>query len=78
MRVFWKSPGNSPSRITGLPLVLPQSLRHSGTHHVFAEPTLSHIVSGRNWKNLRACEKRVDDGTSLWKQEENLELISFT
>jgi hypothetical protein len=25
MRVFWKSPGNSPSRITGLPLAQPQS-----------------------------------------------------
>jgi hypothetical protein len=45
---------------------------NSGTRHVFAEPTLSHIVSGRNNKTPPACEKRVDARTLLWKQEENL------
>jgi hypothetical protein len=71
MRVFWKSPGNSPSRITGLPLAHRNHPASSETHHVFAEITLSHIVSSRNKKNLLACEKHVDVGTSLWKQEEN-------
>jgi hypothetical protein len=42
----------------------------------FAGPTLRHIDLGRNRKSSEGCEKRVDDGTSLWKEEENLESIA--
>jgi hypothetical protein len=71
---FQFSPGNSPSRIAGLPPALPQSsfgkLRRS---HVFGEPTVRQIVASRNKKTFRSCEEAVDDETSLWKAEENRE-----
>ena len=71
-RAFPISPGNSPSRITGLPPVRRNhrsaSLRRS---HVFGEPTLRQIVGSRNRKAFRACAEAVDDETSLWRAEEN-------
>jgi hypothetical protein len=65
------SPGNSPSRITGLPLAhrnhRPAALRRS---YVFGEPTVQQIVVSRNEKILRACAEAVEDETSLWNAEE--------
>jgi hypothetical protein len=43
--------------------------------HVFGEPTVPQIVADRNTKTFRACAETVDDGTSLWKPEENQESI---
>ena len=57
--------------ITGCRWLCRNHSASSETRHVFAEPTLRHIVFRRNRKNLCACEKRVDGGTLLWKQEEN-------
>jgi hypothetical protein len=37
----------------------------------FAEPTLSQIVSARNAKTEGGCAEAVEDGSSLWKVEEN-------
>jgi hypothetical protein len=42
----------------------------------FAEPTFSQIVAPRNTKEFNPCAEAVDDETSLWKAEENRELIS--
>jgi hypothetical protein len=39
--------------------------------HVFAEPTVRQFVAPRNIKYLPACAETVDEGTSLWKREEN-------
>jgi hypothetical protein len=41
----------------------------------FAGPTFRQIVAPRNTKNSAPCEEAVDDVTSLWKTEENYELI---
>jgi hypothetical protein len=43
-----------------------------GRSYVFAAPTVRQIVARRNRKTFRACAETVDDGTSLWKAEENL------
>ena len=37
----------------------------------FAEPTLIQFVAGRNTNSPPPCAETVDDGTSLWKTEEN-------
>jgi hypothetical protein len=39
----------------------------------FAEPTLIHFVAPRNTKTSPPCAQPVDDVSSLWKPEENLE-----
>ena len=41
--------------------------------HVFAEPTLVQNARTRNRKPITACAETVDEETSLWKTEENLE-----
>ena len=41
--------------------------------HVFAEPTLRQNVATRNGKTFRPCAEAVDDETSLWKTEENMD-----
>jgi hypothetical protein len=68
---FQFSPGNSPSRIAGLP---PASPRHRAASrencHVFAEPTLRQNVATCNRKTFSPCEQTVDDATCLWKPEE--------
>jgi len=65
------SPGNSPSRIAGLPLARRDHrsacLRRS---HVFGEPNVPQIVAGGNEKPFRACAEAVEDETSLWNVEE--------
>ena len=57
-----------------LPLALPQSFGSSGTSR-FAPNTLSHIVAPRKTKTLPTCAETVEDEISLWKTEENCELI---
>ncbi len=42
----------------------------------FAASTLSQMVAARNTKTLCCCEEAVEDVSSLWKSEENCELIS--
>ena len=37
----------------------------------FAAPTVIHNVPARNRKTFPPCAETVDDGTSLWKPEEN-------
>jgi hypothetical protein len=68
------SPGNSPSRIPGPPLVRRDhrsaALRRS---HVFGEPNVPQIVSRSNEKTFCACAEAVEDETSLWTVEENCE-----
>jgi hypothetical protein len=39
----------------------------------FAGATVIQIVKRGNMKNGPACEETVDDESSLWKDEENLE-----
>jgi hypothetical protein len=67
------SPGNSPSRITGLPLAhrdhRSAALRRS---YVFGEPNVPQIVASRNGKTLCACAEAVEDRTSLWNAEEKV------
>jgi hypothetical protein len=46
--------------------------------HVFAAPTLSLFLPPRNKKSCPACAEAVDDGTSLWKREENLAVFPHT
>jgi hypothetical protein len=41
----------------------------------FASNTLSQIVARRKTKNLHRCAEAVDDDISLWKTEENQELL---
>ena len=71
---FRISPSNSPSRIASC------HWRHRNHHpasfesfHVFAALTLSQNVATRNRKTFPPCAETVDDRTSLWKAEENLE-----
>jgi hypothetical protein len=72
------SPGNSPSRITGLPLARSDhrsaALKRS---YVFGEPTLPQIVASRNRKTFRVCAEAVEDETSLWNLEEKCSQIKF-
>src|SRR5579864_7155289 len=41
----------------------------------FAPNTLSQIVAPRKTKNLPSCAEAVEDFISLWKTEENQELL---
>ena len=41
----------------------------------FAASTLRQMVASRNTKTLLRCEEAVEDVSSLWKSEENRELI---
>ena len=66
-----KSPGDSPSRVAGLPLVLPQSFGATQEPSRFAAPTLKQNAAPGNTKDARHCEETVDEWTCLWKSEEN-------
>ena len=66
--------GDSLSRITAAARS-PQSSGRARNHHVSLEPNLFQFVASRNIKENRHCEEAVEDETSLWKVEENLELL---
>ena len=66
--------GDSLSRITAAARS-PQSSGRARNHHVSLKPNFFQFVAGRNTKKGRHCEQTVDDETSLWKVEENLELF---
>jgi len=67
---FRMSPGDSPSRITGLPLALTAIIRRAQELSRFDESTLRHNVAPRNKKTFPACAETVDDVPSLWNPEE--------
>ena len=73
-RVFWNVPRQFTLENHRLPLALPQSFGSSGTSR-FAPNTLSQIVAPRKTKTLPTCAETVEDEISLWKTEENCELI---
>jgi len=66
--------GDSLSRITAAARS-PQSSGRARNYHVSLEPNFFQFVAGRNTKKGPHCEQTVDDETSLWKVEENLELF---
>jgi len=73
---FWKFPlGDSLSRITAA-ACSPQSSGRARNHHVSLEHNLFHFVASRNTKENWRCAETVEEQTSLWKTEENLELLS--
>ncbi len=65
------SPGDSPSRITRLPLALPQSFGKLRKLHVSLNPLSVTLLRLATQKSSRPCAETVDDETSLWKTEEN-------
>src|SRR5215831_5277679 len=74
-RAFLEVPLGDPlSRITAAARS-PQSSGRARNHHVSLEPNLFYFVATRNTKRNRHCEETVEDETSLWKTEENLELF---
>jgi hypothetical protein len=73
---FWNVPQRFTLENRRLPLAQPQSSDKLRKSHVFAGNTLRQNAAGRNIKSLPACAEAVDDGTSLWKSEENLRRIA--
>ena len=67
------SPGNSPSRITGLPLAH-RSLRSAALErsHVFGAPTVPYLVAHRNTKSGAPCAEAVETASCLWNSEEKV------
>src|SRR6202140_1917046 len=72
--VFWRPPGNSPSRITGCRWLC---RNHSQAQELsrLASHTLRQIVAPRNTKNIQSCAETVEKVSSLWKTEKKQELI---
>ena len=65
------SSGNSPSRITGNRWLCRKSSSNLGNLTLSLPDTLRQSASPRNRKTTLPCAETVDDGTSLWKAEEN-------
>lgn len=70
---FWKFPpairSHESPAAAGSAAIIWQSQELSR----FAEHTFRYFVAPRNTKNPSRCAEPVDDVTSLWKNEENLE-----
>jgi hypothetical protein len=60
-----------------LRLTLPQSFRKLRKLHVSLDPLSARSVAPRNTKTSPTCEEAVEDETSLWKNEENREVLQF-
>ncbi len=58
-----------------LPLVSAAIIRQAQELSRFTADTLRQIVAPRKTKNLHACAEPVEDEISLWKIEENEDLI---
>ena len=60
-----------------LRLTLPQSFRKLRKLHVSLDPLSARSGAPRNTKTSPPCEEAVEDETSLWKNEENREVLQF-
>jgi hypothetical protein len=61
-----------------LPLALPQSFGKLRKLHVSLDLLSARNVAPRNTKTSPPCEEAVEDDTSLWKNEENREVLQFS
>jgi hypothetical protein len=75
-RTFLDSPRQFTLENHRLPLALPQSFSKLRNSHVSLRPLSNRLIATRNTKTLCCCEEAVEDVSSLWKSEENRELIS--
>ena len=75
--VFWISHRQFTLQNHRLPLTLPQSFRKLRKLHVSLDPLSARSVAPRNTKTSPTCEEAVEDETSLWKNEENREVLQF-
>jgi len=66
------APGDSLSRIVGLPLALPQSSSKLKSSHVFTADTLRQAGVVRNRKSSSACAEAVNYADYLWKAMEKI------
>ncbi len=66
------APGDSLSRIAGLPLALPQSSASSRSSHVFTADTVRQAGVVRNRKTSSACAEAVNYEDYLWKATEKI------
>jgi hypothetical protein len=75
--VFWIAHRQFTLENHRLPLTLPQSFGKLRKLHVSLDPVSARNVAPRNTKTSPPCEEAVEDETSLWKNEENREVLQF-